>query len=358
MGLRASAPAAMSRRAPNGARGISRVLSPRGGGSFLWDRRYRRPRAAYPGLRWRGPRLVPYLALLRVGFAVRPLLPAARCALTAPFHPYLCRSRGHRRYAFCGTFRRLSTPGRYPAPCPLELGLSSSNRSCRRSSLATLFPVKPGGSGEDPWRQAPPHARPGGNPHGAASFRRERPVASAQPGHPDNEGVGATPSYAFPRSAMTTRHGPGQPRPRVQLALPVKGRIVVPHDPTAAPTAPSPSLHRYASQTSEHPRQVPCSDPGCPHGRAPDGLALGGVLLDGVAEGDQGALRGPHSGTGGGAGSGDSPAAVETGIWIVVVVLAFSTLAKSASSSARERVTGTPAAFLLCIASTIVALGG
>jgi hypothetical protein len=106
-------------RAPkSGARGISRVLSPRGGGSFLWDRRYRRPRAAYPGLRWRGPRLVPYLALLRVGFAVRPLLPAARCALTAPFHPYLCRSRGHRRYAFCGTFRRpRGRPGvtRHPA---------------------------------------------------------------------------------------------------------------------------------------------------------------------------------------------------------------------------------------------------
>jgi hypothetical protein len=30
------------------------------------------------------------LALLRVGFAVPPLLPVARCALTAPFHPCLC----------------------------------------------------------------------------------------------------------------------------------------------------------------------------------------------------------------------------------------------------------------------------
>jgi len=33
------------------------------------------------------------LALLRVGFAVRPRLPGARCALTAPFHPYLCDPR-------------------------------------------------------------------------------------------------------------------------------------------------------------------------------------------------------------------------------------------------------------------------
>ena len=32
----------------------------------------------------------PCLALLQVGFSVRPPLPKARCALTAPFHPCLC----------------------------------------------------------------------------------------------------------------------------------------------------------------------------------------------------------------------------------------------------------------------------
>ena len=32
---------------------------------------------------------LPYLALLPVGFAVPRMLPPARCALTAPFHPYL-----------------------------------------------------------------------------------------------------------------------------------------------------------------------------------------------------------------------------------------------------------------------------
>ena len=31
----------------------------------------------------------PYLVLLQVGFTLPRLLPAARCALTAPFHPYL-----------------------------------------------------------------------------------------------------------------------------------------------------------------------------------------------------------------------------------------------------------------------------
>ncbi len=30
----------------------------------------------------------PYLALLRAGFCLPPVLPRARCALTAPFHPY------------------------------------------------------------------------------------------------------------------------------------------------------------------------------------------------------------------------------------------------------------------------------
>ena len=40
------------------------------------------------------PEFLPYLVLLRVGFALpRALLPG-RCALTAPFHPYLSRSCG------------------------------------------------------------------------------------------------------------------------------------------------------------------------------------------------------------------------------------------------------------------------
>jgi hypothetical protein len=80
-------------------------------------------------------RLVPYLVLLRVGFAVPASLLRRRCALTAPFHPYpaavakVCVGRAllpasaHRsvratqaltttagRYIFCGTFRRVSRP--------------------------------------------------------------------------------------------------------------------------------------------------------------------------------------------------------------------------------------------------------
>jgi len=33
-------------------------------------------------------KLLPYLVLLRMGFTLPPVLPLARCALTAPFHPY------------------------------------------------------------------------------------------------------------------------------------------------------------------------------------------------------------------------------------------------------------------------------
>ena len=38
-------------------------------------------------------RVRPYSVLLPVGLAVPRLLPAARCALTAPFHPYLPANR-------------------------------------------------------------------------------------------------------------------------------------------------------------------------------------------------------------------------------------------------------------------------
>jgi len=61
-----------------------------------------------------------YLVLLPVGFALPPPLPAARCALTAPFHPCRpCCPKGRRGSAvcFCGTFPRVAPAGRYPAPC-------------------------------------------------------------------------------------------------------------------------------------------------------------------------------------------------------------------------------------------------
>src|SRR5690606_19520666 len=88
-------------------------------------------------------RTPPYLVLLRAGFGLPPVLPQARCALTAPFHPYRgLEGASPRRYVFCATFRQVALPGRYPARCPVEFGLSSPralrgvNRGCsgQRSS--------------------------------------------------------------------------------------------------------------------------------------------------------------------------------------------------------------------------------
>jgi hypothetical protein len=50
--------------------------------------------------------LSPYLVLLRVGFTMQRALLRARCALTAPFHPYLTHPDGRiGRYVLCGTGR-------------------------------------------------------------------------------------------------------------------------------------------------------------------------------------------------------------------------------------------------------------
>ena len=82
----------------------------------------------------RGPRVwIPIWSCSRWGFPCHVMLPCVRCALTAPFHPYLLPKQIW-RYIFCGTFRRLAPPRRYLAPCPLEPGLSSPGRIRRRLS--------------------------------------------------------------------------------------------------------------------------------------------------------------------------------------------------------------------------------
>ena len=68
----------------------------------------------------------PYSALLRVGFTLPPPLLGARCALTAPFHPY--REVSPRRGGLFSVALSLRSPP--PAinrhPIPVEPGLSSS----------------------------------------------------------------------------------------------------------------------------------------------------------------------------------------------------------------------------------------
>ena len=76
----------------------------------------------------RAARFPPYLVLLRVGFTLPPPLPSERCALTAPFHPYpaLVRAMGGIFSVALAVLRPLRrNPGRYPAHCPAEFGLSS-----------------------------------------------------------------------------------------------------------------------------------------------------------------------------------------------------------------------------------------
>ena len=51
----------------------------------------------------------PYSVLLPVGFTLPPLLPVARCALTAPFRPGRAETRW---FVFCGTFPGVAPAGR------------------------------------------------------------------------------------------------------------------------------------------------------------------------------------------------------------------------------------------------------
>src|SRR5437868_2471802 len=56
--------------------------------SFIWAAHCWTALATYPEVWRNGPLLLPYLVLLRVGFAMPSGLLRPRCALTAPFHPY------------------------------------------------------------------------------------------------------------------------------------------------------------------------------------------------------------------------------------------------------------------------------
>ena len=61
----------------------------------------------------------PYSVLLPVGFTLPPTLPPARCALTAPFHPYPPMSRGATAGGLLSValIPGVAPAGHYPAPC-------------------------------------------------------------------------------------------------------------------------------------------------------------------------------------------------------------------------------------------------
>ena len=83
----------------------------------------------------RGPRQwMPIWSCFKWGLPCRNWLPSARCALTAPFHPYLHGCPYIGGSALCCTFRQLTLPRRYLALCPTKPGLSSPCLHKRRSS--------------------------------------------------------------------------------------------------------------------------------------------------------------------------------------------------------------------------------
>ena len=94
---------------------ISRVLYSRGS-----DGHYTRPAVASRFCRQVSPsasnlpavdiraKHTAYLVLQAAGFTVPPLSPATRCALTAPFHPYLCPEGPSADYSLW----------HFPAGCP------------------------------------------------------------------------------------------------------------------------------------------------------------------------------------------------------------------------------------------------
>ena len=83
--------------------------------------------------------ILPYLVLLHVGFTKASRSPDCWCALTAPFHPYRSETGGINFYS---TVPEVALAGRYPAHCPVELGLSSPIRNGWTRLSRFLIPME------------------------------------------------------------------------------------------------------------------------------------------------------------------------------------------------------------------------
>ncbi len=107
----------------------------------IYERRCRRPPAAYPCTRAGSPDHAHCLALLRVGFTEPCRSPGMLVVSYTAFSPLLtCTPKPAReRFLFCGTGLRVTPSGRYPPPCPAEPGRSSVER------VLTHRPTRPPG---------------------------------------------------------------------------------------------------------------------------------------------------------------------------------------------------------------------
>ncbi len=119
-------------------RPISRVLS---GAVIYLERRLPAASSGLPGARTgRAAPARSCLALLPVGVAWPPVSPRAPVVSYTTFSPSPARSPGPAVCFSVALFRRVTPPGRYPAPCPVEPGLSSP-RVAGRDRLADLGTV-------------------------------------------------------------------------------------------------------------------------------------------------------------------------------------------------------------------------
>lgn len=87
-----------------------------------------------PGNSGEQPSGVPCLVLLRVGFTWPPQSPGVPVVSYTTFSPLPPKGR----FVFCGTGPRVAPGGRYPPPCSLESGLSST-----RECAAIAWPPRP-----------------------------------------------------------------------------------------------------------------------------------------------------------------------------------------------------------------------
>src|SRR5579864_1625582 len=84
----------------------------------------------------RRPQLLPYLVLLRVGFAMPRALLRERCALTAPFHPYRFNSRAPQRLAPASPSRPVRAERLSPFGSPRSR-TSQARRACACLAFAS-----------------------------------------------------------------------------------------------------------------------------------------------------------------------------------------------------------------------------
>jgi hypothetical protein len=126
---------------------LSRTIIPLGGALLRTLQRPTRRfwRAGPARVCWLAPcRLPAYLVLLRVGFTMPPALQpgAVRSYRTFSPLPQRCRCGGIVSVALAVPEPSRSGPGRYPAHCPAEFGLSSPGEPCGSPAAIAQPPAK------------------------------------------------------------------------------------------------------------------------------------------------------------------------------------------------------------------------